>query len=101
MYQCHKCKELCGGIDVDVCVCVSAKPDIKVTDSCCRDDKAACVRKERGENVCVCLLNAKSLAEERQRRTVCVCIRLCVSINLIEWLLGRGTGSCKAEGMRF
>lgn len=54
----------------------------------------------------VCLLNAEGLAEGEAAEIhlsvfMCVCVRVRISINLIERLLGSGTGSCKAEGMRF
>lgn len=51
--------------DADVWVCVSGTPEINMIDSCGRDDKAVfCVSvgKER-RKMCVCLLNAKHLAE--------------------------------------
>lgn len=45
------------------------------------------------------------LRERQQGISLSVSVYVCVcgggSINLIERLLGRGTCSCKAEGMRF
>lgn len=57
-----------------------------------------CEEDKKKENVCVYLLNVKASTWGG-----CGGDSLCayVSINVMERLLGRGTGSCKVVGMRF